>query len=123
MGKPRPRLVRPATVKRTVIPRRHPNAELRRREHLTEAEIKRLMEATKPQWGLRDASMVLVAYRYGLRAAELVDLRWDQVDFESAPCTSAGLEKALPARIRSWGTSCVLRRLQRDPAPGTRCNG
>lgn len=23
----------------------------------------------------------LVAYRHGLRAAELVDLRWDQVDF------------------------------------------
>jgi integrase len=27
--------------------------------------------------GHRDATMVLVAYRHGLRAAELVDLRWD----------------------------------------------
>jgi hypothetical protein len=39
MGKPRVRLVMPATVKRTVTPRRRPNAELRRREHLTEAGL------------------------------------------------------------------------------------
>jgi len=26
-------------------------------------------------------TMVLVAYRHGLRASELVDLRWDQMDF------------------------------------------
>src|SRR5258707_14069921 len=28
--------------------------------------------------------MVLVAYRHGLRVSELVDLRWDQVDFTTA---------------------------------------
>jgi integrase len=32
----------------------------------------------------RDATMILVAYRHGLRAAELVDLRWDQIDFKPA---------------------------------------
>jgi integrase len=31
--------------------------------------------------GHRDATMVLVAYRHGLRAAELVTLRWDAIDF------------------------------------------
>jgi hypothetical protein len=73
MAKPRLRLVSPATVKRTVMPRRRPNAELRRREHLTEAEVERLMEAAKGnRWGHRDAAMVLVAYRHGLRASELV---------------------------------------------------
>jgi len=71
------------------------NADLRRREYLTEAEVERLMEAAKNnRWGLRDASMVLVAYRHGLRAAELVDLRWDQVDFGTATCTSAGSRRA-----------------------------
>jgi hypothetical protein len=39
MAKPRLRLVTPAIVNRTVMPRRRPNAELRRREHLTEAEV------------------------------------------------------------------------------------
>jgi integrase len=28
--------------------------------------------------------MVLVAYRHGLRASELVDLRWEQVAFKTA---------------------------------------
>jgi hypothetical protein len=58
------------------MPRRRPNAELRRREHLTEAEVERLMEAAKGnRWGLRDATMVLVGPRRlqaWPRAAELV---------------------------------------------------
>ena len=46
------------------------------REYLTEREIERLIEATKGnRWGHRDATMVLLAFRHGLRAAELVDLR------------------------------------------------
>jgi integrase len=77
MGKPRLKLVAPATVNRTVMPRRRPNSELRRREHLTEAEVERLVEAAKGnRWGLRNATMILVAYRHGLRASQMVDLRW-----------------------------------------------
>jgi hypothetical protein len=45
MTKPRLRLVRPSTVKRTVTPRRRPNRDLRTREHLTEREVERLVEA------------------------------------------------------------------------------
>jgi integrase len=64
------------------------------------------MEAAKGnRHGRRDATMVLVAYRHGLRASELTDLRWEQVDFRTATCTSAGSSRALPARIRSSGTS------------------
>src|SRR5580704_10882153 len=78
------KLVTPAIIKRTVTPTRPPNAELRTREHLTEAEVERLMEvARKNRWGHRDATMVLVAYRHGFRPAERVDLRWDQIDFTS----------------------------------------
>ena len=85
MAKSHLKLVRPAAVNRTVIPRRRPNRELRAREHLTQKEVERLIEAAKGnRWGRRDALMVLLAFRHGLRAAELVDLRWDQVDFESA---------------------------------------
>ena len=71
------RLVSPPTIKRTVGPRRPPNRDLRTREYLTEAEVERLMNAAKRnRWGHRDATMVLVAYRHGLRASELTDLRW-----------------------------------------------
>ena len=77
--KPRLRIVAPDIEKRTVAPGRKPNSDYRKREHLTEAEVDRLIKAVKDnRWGHRDATMVLVAYRHGLRAAELVDLRWDQ---------------------------------------------
>jgi hypothetical protein len=39
--------VTPAIKKRTVAPRRRPNADLRTREYLTEAEVKRLLRATR----------------------------------------------------------------------------
>ena len=41
------RLVSPATEKRTVAPIRRPNSELRPREHLTEREVEKLIEAAK----------------------------------------------------------------------------
>ena len=66
------------SVKRTVTPRRPPNSDIRTREYLTEAELEKLMNAAKGnRYGHRDATMGLVAYRHGLRAAELVDLRWE----------------------------------------------
>src|SRR5271157_3814141 len=85
MAKAHLKLVTPAIVKRTVPPRRLPNGKLRTREHLTEAEVDRLMKAaTGNRHGHRDATMVLVAYRHGLRASEIVDLRWEQIDFSAA---------------------------------------
>ena len=101
MAKAHLRLVAPATVKRTVSPRRLPNRDLRTREHLTEAEVERLMEAAKGnRHGPRDATLVLVAYRHGLRASELVDLRWgDQVDFRTATLHVRRSSRARPARI------------------------
>jgi type 1 fimbriae regulatory protein FimB/type 1 fimbriae regulatory protein FimE len=75
----------PSAVIRTVTPTRLPNADLRTREYLTEAEIERLMAVAHiNRWGQRDATMILVAYRHGLRVSELVDLRWDQVEFRTA---------------------------------------
>jgi integrase len=72
-------LVAPTSIVPTVrTPRRRANSEYRAREHLTEAEVERLIDATMSH---RDATMILLASRHGLRATELVDLRWDQVDF------------------------------------------
>jgi integrase len=78
-------LVAPNTENRTVaMPRRKPNAELRTREYLTDAEVDGLTEAAKGnRYGDRDATMILMAYRHGFRSSELVDLRWDQIDFGS----------------------------------------
>jgi integrase len=100
------KLVTPATVNRTVRPKRLPNSKLRTREYLTETEIERLMKAaTRNRWGHRDATMVLVAYRHGLRASEVTDLRWEQVDFRTATLHVRRVSRARPAPIRSSGTS------------------
>jgi type 1 fimbriae regulatory protein FimB/type 1 fimbriae regulatory protein FimE len=62
-------------------PIRLPNTVLRRREYLTQDEIERLIAAAKTnRWGDRDATMILLCYRHGLRASELVDLKWEQLD-------------------------------------------
>jgi integrase len=67
-------MIAPATENRTV---RRPNAALRTREHLTTSEVERVIDsASKNRQGHRDALMVLLAFRHGLRAGELVDLRW-----------------------------------------------
>ena len=70
----------PTTANRTL--RRLPNATYRSREYLTEAEVDRLIEAARKRGrnGARDACAILLAYRHGLRAAELCSLRWTQID-------------------------------------------
>jgi integrase len=84
MAKTRLKLVSPATVKRTVTPTRRPNSELRPREHLTEREVERLIQAAKGnRWGQRDSTMLLMAFRHGLRASELCGLQWFDVEFAS----------------------------------------
>jgi hypothetical protein len=62
VAKTKLKLVSPATEKRTVAPGRRPNAELRPREHLTEREVEKLIEAAKGnRWGQRDSTMLLIA--------------------------------------------------------------
>jgi integrase len=64
------------------MPIRLPNAELRSREYLTPAEIEKLLKAAKAgRWSLRDTTLVMVAYRHGLRAKEAAELEWSQVEF------------------------------------------
>jgi site-specific recombinase XerD len=56
-----------------------------KREWLTEKEVDALCDAARARgrWGHRDATMILMAYRHGLRVSELVALRWDQIDLEA----------------------------------------
>ena len=119
MAKSRLRLVAPGTVNRTVTPKRPPNADLRTREYLTEAEVERLLRATRSnRWAHRDATMILVAYRHGLRASELTDLRWDQVDFRTATLHVRRVKQGSPSTHPIIGDELrMLRRLQREQEP------
>jgi type 1 fimbriae regulatory protein FimB/type 1 fimbriae regulatory protein FimE len=110
------RLISPTTEYRTVMLRRPPNAELRTREHLTADEVERLIEAAKDnRYGRRDALMALLAYRHGLRAAEVVDLRWEQVDFKTATLHVRRAKNGTPATHPLTGSELrALRRHQKD---------
>ena len=93
----------------------------RPREYLTEREIEELIKsAGKNRWGHRDATAILIAYRHGLRASELVALRWDDIDFTTGK---------LHVRRAKGGTASVhpiggkeiraLRRLKRETPAST----
>ena len=88
----------------------------RPREYLTEAEVEKLIDAAKDnRWGHRDATAILIAYRHGLRASELVELRWDDVDFRHGKLhvrrAKGGLASVHPIGAREIR---ALRRLQRE---------
>ena len=78
------RVIEPSNVNRSV-PGRPTNAELRPREYLTPDEIEKLIAvARKGRYGHRDATLILIAYRHGLRAVEICDLEWSQVEMGRA---------------------------------------
>src|SRR5690242_20992969 len=96
------------------IPARNP--AVRPREYLTQDEIDKLMDAARSgsRYGHRDSTMILIAYRHGLRASELCDLQWSQVDFNNGTLRvrrrkqgSPGIHPLLDDEIRA------LRRLHR----------
>jgi site-specific recombinase XerD len=72
------KIVRNATSRSKV---RRGNDAYRVREHLTEAEMDRLLAALKRnRHGHRDFLIGLIIYRHGLRVSEACDLRWDDID-------------------------------------------
>jgi integrase len=119
MAKSHLKLVAPTTKNRTVTPLRLPNAELRTREYLTDAEVGRLQKAAgNNRWGHRDGTMILVAYRHGLRVSELVDLRWDQIDFTAGTLAVRRAKQGTPATHPIRGDELrALRRLAREQDP------
>jgi integrase len=116
MGNPHLNLVAPAIEKRTVMPRRAKNATLRTREYLTRNEVEALMAAARQnRYGHRDATMILIAFRHGLRASESVDLRWDQIDFTRAVLHVRRTKGGTPSVHPLSGSEMrALRRLQRE---------
>lgn len=120
MGNSTLRLVEPTTEIRTVPVRRPKNSELRSREYLTPAEVAQLVKtAGDNRWGDRDSAMVLIAYRHGLRANEVVRLEWDQVDFAHSTLHVRRAKGGKPAAHPLQGdTMRMLRKLRRENEHG-----
>jgi integrase len=118
MDNPSVAIIAPATVNRTVRQPRQPNAALRTREHLTLGEVERLIEiASGNRQGQRDSLMLLLAFRHGLRAAEVCDLRWEQIDFATATLHVRRIKHGTPATHPLTGREMrALRKHQRESA-------
>ena len=95
----------PTTKKRTVRRGRLPNTHYRVREYLTEKEVERLMKAAGDnRYGHRDATMILLSYRHGLRASELCSLRWEQVDLAHGRLHVSRAKSGIPSVHPLTGT-------------------
>src|SRR5215212_1595393 len=103
----------------TVLPRPVPHTERRPREYLTPKEVERLITAARQnRYGPRDAAMIRVAYRHGLRVSELCALRWDQVDFEHGLLHVRRIKNGTPSvHPLGGGELRALHKLQREAIP------
>jgi integrase len=129
MEKPALNLVKPespsfknGTIQKTpkTMPNRKANDRLRGRQHLSEAEVARLKETALrvKHYGFRDATMVMTAFRHGLRCAELVDLTWDQVDFDAGKLHVRRVKNSSPSTHMLQGDELrAFRRLKREQRP------
>ena len=110
----------PTTENGTVSPQRQAYEALRPREYLTEREVEHLMLTAKRRgrYGHRDATMILLAYRHGLRVGELCALRWDQVEIDQGFLHVRRLKQGIPSVHPLRGPEIrALRQLKRETRP------
>ena len=107
----------PNTLNGKVPPPRRKNKDVRSREHLTPDEVERLITSAKSlgRYGHRDATLILMDYRHGLRVSELVALRWDMVDLKKGLLHVSRLKNGVASTHPIRGPEIrALRRLKRD---------
>ena len=72
------------------------------------------------RWGHRDATMILIGYRHGLRASELCDLQWSQVELSTGRLHVRRAKNGSPSVHPMQGDEIrALRRLQREQGPSS----
>jgi type 1 fimbriae regulatory protein FimB/type 1 fimbriae regulatory protein FimE len=87
-----------------------------RRRYFTETELPKLISAArKGRYGQRDATLILLMARHGLRVSEAVDLEWDQIDFTKAHLHVRRLKGGIASVHPIQGDELrALRELQRN---------
>jgi type 1 fimbriae regulatory protein FimB/type 1 fimbriae regulatory protein FimE len=86
--------------------------------YLTEDEVERIIKACRTE---RDRTMVLLAYRHGLRVSELVNMQWAQIDLNAARIRIKRLKKSEDSVHPLSGREIrALRKLRRQQPVGSR---
>jgi integrase len=101
----------------TAPPKKVSNLEQRTREHLFPHEVAAMIKTAKQigRHGHRDSTLILLAYRHGLRVSELVTLRWEQMDFTGGTIYINRLKHGVSSTHPLRGVELrALRQLQRD---------
>ena len=90
-----------------------------RRRYLTEDELEKLIKAArKGRYGRRDATLILLVARHGLRVTEAIDLRWDQIDFSKGHLHVRRLKGGIHSVHPLQGDELrALRELRREQEP------
>jgi type 1 fimbriae regulatory protein FimB/type 1 fimbriae regulatory protein FimE len=119
MESSRLKIVKPVNLRTVSNQGRQPNVAYRVREHLTEAEIDKLLVVLKQnRHGHRDWLIGLLIYRHGLRVSEACDLRWDDVDWRGRTVVIRRLKRShISAHYLERDEFTGLRRLQREQNP------
>lgn len=100
-----------------VPPVRIHNKILRDREHLTPQEVELVIEVSRKQgrYGYRDATMILLAYRHGLRISELLALQWSQIDLRQGHVHVKRRKNGISTTHPLFGPEIrALRKIKRD---------
>src|SRR5262245_21965290 len=72
------------------------------------------------RYGHRDATMILIALRHGLRASELCDVQWHQVELASVRLHVRRVKNGTPSVHPLQGDELhAIRRLQREQEPSS----
>jgi type 1 fimbriae regulatory protein FimB/type 1 fimbriae regulatory protein FimE len=105
-------------------PTRQRNQASRTREYLTPDEVERMIVAARRAAGRladRDALLIMIAYRHGFRASELIALRWDQIDLKAGTLHVARLKHGSasthPLRGQELRALRAWKRQQGDATP------
>src|SRR5262249_29761815 len=88
-----------------------------KRRYLTEREVEGLMDWARShgRYGHRDATMILVAYRHGLRASEVCDLQWQQIELSEGRLHVHRVQSRIPSVHPIRGDEMrALRKLRRE---------
>ena len=96
----------------------------RTREYLTGPDVEKLIEAARKssRYGHRDATMILIGYRHGLRASEVCDLQWHQVELSAGRLHVRRSKRGTPSVHPIQGDELrALRRLQTRAATQSAC--
>ena len=90
-----------------------------KRQALTQDELDRLFAALKGnRHGHRDYMMALVTFLHGLRVSELIDLRWDDIDWRKGTIAIRRLKGSIDGtHYLERDEATGLKRLQREQEP------